>query len=280
MGWGGMHLRVAARATGAGRARGAKLCGAQPRTHLRVIRPHADDAGHHAGGVCRVLWAGAALLAGRGDRKLAVHNMDQHGWVGACGSAQHCDSSTLLRMGVHHCRGAMCHDRAAPAACASSPSGCTGDCELPIPLLRAWLGPASGLTTRSRVPPHLPPPSTAVILGTPLLRALLGPKYANLGVVAGISSFIFQLPVMLILFEVRSSSSGSRSSSSSGGGGGGCGSGMAASSARPRLDPPPPPPPRPLPLSGAHVAPGNPGGCAAPDSVRRQGPGVAAVSPH
>jgi len=41
-----------------------------------------------------------------------------------------------------------------------------------------------------------------VILGTPLLKALLGPQYANLGVVAGISSFIFQLPLMLILFEV------------------------------------------------------------------------------
>ncbi|EFN53206.1 hypothetical protein CHLNCDRAFT_137056 [Chlorella variabilis] len=44
---------------------------------------------------------------------------------------------------------------------------------------------------------------STVILGTPLLRALLGPQYANLGVVAGISSFIFQLPLMLILFEVH-----------------------------------------------------------------------------
>jgi hypothetical protein len=44
----------------------------------------------------------------------------------------------------------------------------------------------------------------AVILGVPLLRALLGPQYANLGVVAGISSFVFQLPLMLLLFEVGS----------------------------------------------------------------------------
>ena len=35
----------------------------------------------------------------------------------------------------------------------------------------------------------------------PLLKALLGPQYSSLGVVAGISSFIFQLPLMLILFE-------------------------------------------------------------------------------
>ena len=51
------------------------------------------------------------------------------------------------------------------------------------------------------VPVSLPAPEP-VILGVPLLKALLGPKYANLGVVAGISSFIFQLPHMLILFEV------------------------------------------------------------------------------
>lgn len=44
---------------------------------------------------------------------------------------------------------------------------------------------------------------STVILGVPLLQALLGPAYANLGVVAGISSFIFQLPLMLILFEVH-----------------------------------------------------------------------------
>lgn len=44
---------------------------------------------------------------------------------------------------------------------------------------------------------------STVILGVPLLQALLGPSYANLGVVAGISSFIFQLPLMLILFEVH-----------------------------------------------------------------------------
>ena len=42
-----------------------------------------------------------------------------------------------------------------------------------------------------------------MILGTPLLRALLGPQYASLGVVAGISSFLFQLPLMLVLFEVH-----------------------------------------------------------------------------
>lgn len=51
---------------------------------------------------------------------------------------------------------------------------------------------------------HLPavPSPPAVILGVPLLKALLGPQYSSLGVVAGISSFIFQLPLMLILFEV------------------------------------------------------------------------------
>ena len=43
---------------------------------------------------------------------------------------------------------------------------------------------------------------STVILGVPLLRAALGPQYSNLGVVAGISSFIFQLPVMLIMFEI------------------------------------------------------------------------------
>lgn len=43
---------------------------------------------------------------------------------------------------------------------------------------------------------------STVILGVPLLRAALGVQYANLGVVAGISSFIFQLPVMLIMFEI------------------------------------------------------------------------------
>ncbi|KAI7841279.1 hypothetical protein COHA_005052 [Chlorella ohadii] len=44
---------------------------------------------------------------------------------------------------------------------------------------------------------------STVILGVPLLKALLGPQYSSLGVVAGISSFIFQLPLMLILFEVH-----------------------------------------------------------------------------
>ncbi|KAG7673403.1 hypothetical protein Ndes2526B_g03151 [Nannochloris sp. 'desiccata'] len=43
---------------------------------------------------------------------------------------------------------------------------------------------------------------STVILGVPLVRAALGPQYSNLGVVAGISSFIFQLPAMLILFEI------------------------------------------------------------------------------
>lgn len=42
---------------------------------------------------------------------------------------------------------------------------------------------------------------STVILGVPLIRAALGPQFANLGVIAGISSFIFQLPLMLILFE-------------------------------------------------------------------------------
>ena len=45
--------------------------------------------------------------------------------------------------------------------------------------------------------------ASTVILGVPLVRAALGPQYANLGVVAGISSFIFQLPLMLVLFEVH-----------------------------------------------------------------------------
>jgi predicted permease len=48
---------------------------------------------------------------------------------------------------------------------------------------------------------------STVILGVPLLRAALGPQYASLGVVAGISSFIFQLPLMLILFEVHAGGS-------------------------------------------------------------------------
>ena len=43
---------------------------------------------------------------------------------------------------------------------------------------------------------------STVILGIPLLRAALGPQYAGLGAVAAISSFIFQLPCMLILFEI------------------------------------------------------------------------------
>lgn len=65
--------------------------------------------------------------------------------------------------------------------------------------------PCAPTPTRSPLCASTPPPAIghAVILGTPLLRALLGPQYANLGVVAGISSFIFQLPLMLILFEVH-----------------------------------------------------------------------------
>ena len=45
---------------------------------------------------------------------------------------------------------------------------------------------------------------STVILGIPLLTAALGPQYASLGAVAAISSFIFQLPVMLVLFEISS----------------------------------------------------------------------------
>ena len=44
---------------------------------------------------------------------------------------------------------------------------------------------------------------STVIIGVPLVRATLGAQYANLGVVAGISSFIFQLPAMLLLLEVH-----------------------------------------------------------------------------
>lgn len=44
--------------------------------------------------------------------------------------------------------------------------------------------------------------STA-ILGVPVIRAALGTQYAQLGIIAGISSFIFQLPVMLFFFEVH-----------------------------------------------------------------------------
>lgn len=42
---------------------------------------------------------------------------------------------------------------------------------------------------------------STVVLGIPLLIATLGPQYGSLGAVAGISSFIFQLPVMLIFLE-------------------------------------------------------------------------------
>lgn len=43
---------------------------------------------------------------------------------------------------------------------------------------------------------------SSVILGVPLVTAALGQQYSNLGVLAGISSFIFQLPTMLFFFEV------------------------------------------------------------------------------
>ncbi len=42
---------------------------------------------------------------------------------------------------------------------------------------------------------------STVVLGIPLLIATLGPQYGSLGAVAAISSFIFQLPVMLVLLE-------------------------------------------------------------------------------
>lgn len=42
---------------------------------------------------------------------------------------------------------------------------------------------------------------STVVLGIPLLIETLGPQYGSLGAVAGISSFIFQLPLMLILLE-------------------------------------------------------------------------------
>ena len=42
---------------------------------------------------------------------------------------------------------------------------------------------------------------STVVLGIPLLIATLGPQFGSLGAVAAISSFIFQLPVMLILLE-------------------------------------------------------------------------------
>lgn len=42
---------------------------------------------------------------------------------------------------------------------------------------------------------------STVVLGIPLLIATLGPQYGSLGAVAGISSFIFQLPLMLIFLE-------------------------------------------------------------------------------
>ena len=67
---------------------------------------------------------------------------------------------------------------------------------LPPPHARGW----AHARHAARAPA---PAAAAVILGTPLLRALLGPSYANLGVVAGVSSFIFQLPLMLVLFEVH-----------------------------------------------------------------------------
>lgn len=49
---------------------------------------------------------------------------------------------------------------------------------------------------------------STVVLGIPLLIATLGPQYGSLGAVAGISSFIFQLPLMLIFFEGSSGTRG------------------------------------------------------------------------
>eukprot|EP00889_Picochlorum_renovo_P004743 jgi/Picre1/31773/NNA_007123.t1 len=49
---------------------------------------------------------------------------------------------------------------------------------------------------------------STVVLGIPLLIATLVPQYGSLGAVAGISSFIFQLPLMLIFFEGSSGTRG------------------------------------------------------------------------
>ncbi len=49
---------------------------------------------------------------------------------------------------------------------------------------------------------------STVVLGIPLLIATLGPQYGSLGAVAAISSFIFQLPVMLVLLEGSVDTSG------------------------------------------------------------------------
>jgi predicted permease len=49
---------------------------------------------------------------------------------------------------------------------------------------------------------------STVVLGIPLLIATLGPQYGSLGAVAAISSFIFQLPLMLIFLEGSADTSG------------------------------------------------------------------------
>jgi predicted permease len=49
---------------------------------------------------------------------------------------------------------------------------------------------------------------STVVLGIPLLIATLGPQYGSLGAVAAISSFIFQLPLMLIFLEGSSDTDG------------------------------------------------------------------------
>lgn len=48
---------------------------------------------------------------------------------------------------------------------------------------------------------------STVILGVPILSATLGVAYAYLAILAGVSSFIFQLPVMLVLLELHWSAS-------------------------------------------------------------------------
>jgi len=50
---------------------------------------------------------------------------------------------------------------------------------------------------------------STVVLGIPLTQAALGASYANLGAVAAISSYIFQLPVSLVLLEMNGGRVGS-----------------------------------------------------------------------
>eukprot|EP00892_Ulva_mutabilis_P001562 jgi/Ulvmu1/11406/UM075_0068.1 len=44
---------------------------------------------------------------------------------------------------------------------------------------------------------------STVILGVPVLRSAMGDQFAKFGILAGISSFVFQLPLMLVLLEVH-----------------------------------------------------------------------------